>query len=61
MGFRDGGPPAGAVATAVWDGHVFINLSERPSPFAEHLAGLTASSRPGAWTSCGGWSAASTS
>ena len=29
-----------ARATAVWDGHVFINLSERPRPFAEHLAGL---------------------
>ena len=39
-GFREEDHPLGRVATAVWDGHVFINLSEKPLPFAEHLAGL---------------------
>ena len=39
-GFREADYPLRAVAAAVWDGHVFINLSERPAPFADHLAGL---------------------
>ncbi|HLW55360.1 MAG TPA: aromatic ring-hydroxylating dioxygenase subunit alpha [Candidatus Angelobacter sp.] len=39
-GFREADYPLNAVATAVWDGHIFINLSARPVPFAEHLAGL---------------------
>jgi glycine betaine catabolism A len=30
----------GRVAAAEWDGHVFVNLSARPLPLAEHLAGL---------------------
>ena len=33
-GFREQDHPLGDVATAVWDGHVFINLSARPQPFA---------------------------
>ena len=40
VGFREEEHPLGRVATAVWDGHVFINLSEKPLPFEEHLAGL---------------------
>ena len=40
VGFREEEHPLGRVATAEWDGHVFINLSERPIHFAEHLAGL---------------------
>jgi Rieske 2Fe-2S family protein len=40
VGFREEEHPLGRVATAVWDGHVFINLSEKPLPFQEHLAGL---------------------
>ena len=32
--------PLRAVACAVWDGHVFINLAESPSPLAEHLGEL---------------------
>jgi Rieske 2Fe-2S family protein len=39
-GFRMEDYPLGAVATATWDGHIFINMAERPIPFAEHLAGL---------------------
>jgi Rieske 2Fe-2S family protein len=39
-GFAEEDYPLVPVATAVWDGHVFMNLSERPRPFAEHLAGL---------------------
>ena len=38
--------PSGRVATAVWDGHVFINLAAQPVPFAEHLAGLDLKFRP---------------
>ena len=45
-GFREVDYPLRAVATAVWDGHVFINLSERPAPFADHLAGLPGKFRP---------------
>ncbi len=39
-GFRMEDYPLGKVATALWDGHVFINLSAEPMPFSEHLAGL---------------------
>ena len=39
-GFRMEDYPLGHVATAIWDGHVFINMAEKPIPFAEHLAGL---------------------
>ena len=39
-GFRLEDFPLGAVATGEWDGHIFINLAERPIPFAQHLAGL---------------------
>ena len=57
-GFREEDHPLGRVATAVWDGHVFVNLAEKPLPFSEHLAGLAGSSRPGAWASCAASSAA---
>jgi Rieske 2Fe-2S family protein len=40
VGFREEEHPLGRVATAVWDGHIFINLSEKPVVFEEHLAGL---------------------
>jgi phenylpropionate dioxygenase-like ring-hydroxylating dioxygenase large terminal subunit len=40
VGFDSRDHALGAVATAVWDGHVFVNLSDRPEPFADHLAGL---------------------
>jgi Rieske 2Fe-2S family protein len=39
-GFRLEDYPLGKVATAIWDGHIFINMAEDPVPFAEHLAGL---------------------
>jgi len=45
-GFAEADYPLPRVATAVWDGHVFINLAERPRPFAEHLAGLPAKFAP---------------
>src|SRR5712691_11130313 len=45
-GFAEADYPLQRVATAVWDGHVFINLSERPRPFAEHLASLPARFAP---------------
>lgn len=41
-GFRMQDHPLGRVATAIWDGHVFINLAQQPIPFAQHLAGLDA-------------------
>jgi Rieske 2Fe-2S family protein len=40
VGFREEEHPLGGVAVALWDGHIFINLSEKPIPFEEHLAGL---------------------
>ena len=46
QGFREADHPLGRVATAVWDGHVFINLAADPRPFAEHLAGLDRKFRP---------------
>ena len=39
-GFRMEDYPLGPVATATWDGHIFINLSADPIPFEQHLAGL---------------------
>ncbi len=45
-GFCEADYPLNAVATAVWDGHIFINLSARPAPFAQHLAGLDEKFRP---------------
>ncbi|HUG55195.1 MAG TPA: aromatic ring-hydroxylating dioxygenase subunit alpha [Vicinamibacteria bacterium] len=45
-GFSEADYPLGRVATAVWDGHVFINLSARPRPLAEHLASLPAKFAP---------------
>src|SRR5258708_19721611 len=45
-GFREADYPLNAVASAVWDGHIFINLSARPMPFSEHLAGLDQKFRP---------------
>lgn len=39
-GFTEAAYPLNSVAVEVWDGHVFINLSARPIPFSEHLAGL---------------------
>jgi Rieske 2Fe-2S family protein len=38
--------PLNKVATAVWDGHIFINLSKQPQPFNEYLAGLDAKFTP---------------
>jgi Rieske 2Fe-2S family protein len=46
QGFCEADYPLNAVATAVWDGHIFINLSARPVPFAEHLSGLDQKFRP---------------
>lgn len=39
-GFREEDHSLGRVAVAVWDGHVFVSLCEKPLPFADHLAGL---------------------
>ncbi len=46
QGFRESDHPLGRVATAVWDGHIFINLAANPTPFADHLAGLDVKFRP---------------
>jgi Rieske 2Fe-2S family protein len=46
QGFREIDHPLGRVATAIWDGHVFINLAADPLSFAEHLAGLDVKFRP---------------
>ena len=45
-GFCEADFPLNAVATAVWDGHIFINLSAHPVPFTQHLAGLDQKFRP---------------
>jgi phenylpropionate dioxygenase-like ring-hydroxylating dioxygenase large terminal subunit len=45
-GFREADYPLNPVASAVWDGHIFINLSARPAPLARHLAGLDQKFRP---------------
>jgi Rieske 2Fe-2S family protein len=38
--FRESDYPLGQVAVETWDGHIFINMSAHPIPFAQHLAGL---------------------
>ena len=45
-GFRESDYPLASVHTAIWDGHIFINLSGNPVPFEEHLAGLKEKFRP---------------
>lgn len=40
QGFYEADYPLNAIATAIWDGHIFINLAARPIPFEQHLAGL---------------------
>jgi Rieske 2Fe-2S family protein len=45
-GFCEADYPLNAVAADVWDGHIFINLSPRPTPFAEHLTSLADKFRP---------------
>lgn len=44
--FRTEDYPLVGVHVAEWDGHLFINVSETPAPFSEHLAGLDARFRP---------------
>jgi Rieske 2Fe-2S family protein len=46
QGFCEADYPLSSVATAVWDGHIFINLSAHPLSFSEHLAGLDEKFRP---------------
>lgn len=46
QGFCEADYPLNSVATTIWDGHAFINLSAHPIPFAEHLAGLDKKFRP---------------
>jgi Rieske 2Fe-2S family protein len=46
QGFDRADYPLNTVATAVWDGHVFINLSANPQPFTDYLAGLDAKFTP---------------
>ncbi len=46
QGFCEADYPLNAIATAEWDAHIFINLSARPIPFSEHLAGLDQKFRP---------------
>ncbi len=45
-GFRDSDYPLRPVAVDTWDGHIFINLSERPEPLVRQLADLPAKFRP---------------
>src|SRR6266511_3902288 len=45
-GFREADYPLRPVEVALWDGHVFINLSERPAPLADQLAALPEKFRP---------------
>ena len=39
-GFIEADYPLNPVPLEIWAGYIFINLSERPIPFPEHLAGL---------------------
>lgn len=45
-GFREEDHPLGGVATAEWDGHVFIHLGEGPIPFERHAQDLVDRLRP---------------
>jgi glycine betaine catabolism A len=45
-GFRESDYSLAPVHSALWDGHIFINLSRNPIPFEEHLAGLQEKFRP---------------
>ena len=45
-GFREEDHPLGAVATAEWDGHVFMNLGDAPIPFVRHAQDLVDRLRP---------------
>jgi Rieske 2Fe-2S family protein len=45
-GFCEEDYPLLKIHTAVWDGHLFLNLAENPLPFTEHLAGLERKFRP---------------
>ena len=45
-GFKRDEYPLRAVACQVWDGHVFINLSDSPAPLAEQLGDLPARFAP---------------
>lgn len=44
--FRNEDYPLVGVHVAEWDGHIFINVSEQPTPFSDHLAGLDQRFRP---------------
>lgn len=46
VGFCEADYPLNGIAAEVWDGHIFINLSQHPLAFAEHLAGLDVKFRP---------------
>ena len=46
VGFREADYPLRGVAVDTWDGHIFVNLSEHPTPFADHVVGLPAKFRP---------------
>lgn len=46
QGFCEADYPLKTIATALWDGHIFFNLSAHPIPFAQHLAGLDQKFRP---------------
>jgi phenylpropionate dioxygenase-like ring-hydroxylating dioxygenase large terminal subunit len=45
-GFREQDHPLGAVATAEWDGHLFVHLGDEPLPFARHAQDLVDRLRP---------------
>jgi glycine betaine catabolism A len=44
--FRLDDYPLHTVATSIWDGHLFLNLAERPSPLTQQLAGMDERFRP---------------
>lgn len=45
-GFREADFPLRRVAVETWDGHVFVNLAERPAPLAAQLTTLVDRFRP---------------
>jgi glycine betaine catabolism A len=44
--FRKEDYPLHEIAVSLWDGHIFLNLSQSPPPLEQQLAGLRAKFRP---------------
>jgi|SRR5208337_1187096 len=52
--------PLVSPAIGLWDGHIFLNLSEHPPPLETQLADLPGKFRPGEWRTSGSSGGSST-